>query len=307
MDLADKNVAAQVLDTTGEVHIGKVASFFGRLRPRLDFVLNEVREAAKHGRKILVLSKSVDALINMLSLWDGQQNLVTDIPLPSPSEVGEVGPAIEMSPREIRQAAKQIGMLRDKLTKNTTKDPVRDQAAVGVLEARFMAHEVFKKCNRLWNKRRDEYLRLLLLQPSTAGLMIGHISADERMKMLREKQVIFCIAKYGREGLDEKHLNTLIINEPSSREAGVQQLLGRVLREVDDESMERVVVFLEDDVGPFIGMCQKVRKLLREWPDDKGGKLSYENLGHPTTSKGPKWKASDLYQKRKTSIRGPGQ
>jgi superfamily II DNA or RNA helicase len=134
--------------------------------------------------------------------------------------------------------------------------------------------------------------------------MIGDIKTAERMRMLRERQVTFCIAKYGREGLDEKRLNTLIVNEPASREEGVQQLLGRVLREVDDaSSMERVVVFLEDDVGPFIGMCQKIRRILREWPDDKGGRLEYENLGHPTT-KGKQWK-NDLYQTRKTSIRAP--
>jgi hypothetical protein len=124
------------------------------------------------------------------------------------------------------------------------------------------------------------------------------------MKMLREKQVVFCIAKYGREGLDEKKLNTLIVNEPASREGGVQQLLGRVLRELENDNTERVVVFLEDDIGPFIGMCQKVRKLLREWPDDKGGRLEYENIGHPTT-KGNSWKPNAVYQK-KTSIRAPG-
>ena len=306
VNLADRNVSTQVLDTTGELHIGKVASYLGQLRPRIDFVLNEVRQAVNANRKILVISKSVDALVNMLAVWNSNQTtLVTDIPFPTAADVGETLTPVELSEKDIKRLAKQAAILREKITQNRSKDLAKDKVNLGLIEQSFNAHEVYKKCARVWDKKRTEYIKQLLLQPSTGGLMIGHIKADQRMKMLREKQVVFCIAKYGREGLDEKKLNTLIVNEPASREGGVQQLLGRVLREVDNDTTERIVVFLEDDIGPFIGMCQRIRKLLREWPADKGGRLDYENLGHPTT-KGSSWKTNDLYQKKKLSIRGPG-
>lgn len=303
LDTSDPGVKNQVFDTTGELHIGKVASYFGRSKSRIDFTLDLVRTKLKEGRKVLVISKSVDALVNMLAVWGNYPSLITDIHFPQASEVGETTAPAQMDKKQERQAAKSLAMARDRIARGTTKDRVKDLNAIAYLEQRFKAHEVFKKCERLWNKKRGEYLKKLLAVPNTAGLMIGRIKPAERMKMLREKQVTFCIAKYGREGLDEKRLNTLIVNEPASREEGVQQLLGRVLREIDeDSSMEREVYFLEDDVGPFIGMCQKIRRLLREWPDDKGGRLEYENVGHPTTTKGKSCPSPT----RKISIRAPG-
>jgi superfamily II DNA or RNA helicase len=306
VNLADRNVAPQVLDTTGELHIGKVASYLGQLRPRIDFVLNEVDQAVNAGRKVLVISKSVDALVNMLAAWNGHPSFVTDIPFPSEKDVGETIPPKELTEKDNRRLGKAAGILRERLGQHRSKDVPKDMAALDLIKQSFAAHEVYKKCERAWDKKRAEFIKQLLLQPSTAGLMIGHIKVEQRMRMLREKQVVFCIAKYGREGLDEKKLNTLIVNEPASREGGVQQLLGRVLREVDNDNTERIVVFLEDDIGPFIGMCQKIRKLLREWPADKGGKLDYENLGHPTT-KGTSWKPNDLYRTKTVSIRAPGR
>lgn len=305
VNLADRTVSTQVLDTTGELHIGKVASYLGQLRPRIDFVLNEVDQAVNAGRKVLVISKSVDALVNMLAAWNGHPSFITDIPFPTQSDVNETIQPVGLTEKDIKRLAKAAAILRDKIHQGRSKDVTKDTINLGLIEQSFLAHEVYKKCARVWDKRRAEFIKQLLLQPSTAGLMIGHIKAEQRMKMLREKQVVFCIAKYGREGLDEKKLNTLIVNEPASREAGVQQLIGRVLRELDNDTTERIVVFLEDDIGPFIGMCQKIRKLLREWPADKGGRLDYENLGHPTT-KGSSWKPNDLYQKKKFSVRGPG-
>jgi len=307
IDTQDPYVKSQVIDSTGEVHIGKVASYFARVKARIDFTLNEVRQAVAADRRVLVVSKSVDALVNMLAVWNNYPSLMTDIPFPHQSEVGGAVPPVEMTAKDLRRSGKTLGMLRDKLAQNRSKDPVKDGMTVSYLEQKFAAHEVWKRCSRLWEKKRGEYLKKLLQVQSTAGLMIGDIKPAERMKMLREKQVNFCIAKYGREALDEKRLNTMIVNEPASRKEGVQQLLGRVLRELDGDDTERIVVFIEDDVGPFIGMCQKIRKTLREWPDDEGGRLEYENLGHPTSKgKQKQWNKRDLYQTRMTSLRGPG-
>jgi superfamily II DNA or RNA helicase len=145
-------------------------------------------------------------------------------------------------------------------------------------------HDVYKKCESLWNKKRDQYLKQLLAQPSTGSLMIYKVDADLRTRMLREKQVTFAIAKYGREGLDERSLDTIIVNEPLSSRNSLQQLMGRVLRKKEGKK-EPVVVILEDDIGPFIGMCRKLRCHLSEWPHEEGGPFVYENRGHITTNR----------------------
>jgi superfamily II DNA or RNA helicase len=125
--------------------------------------------------------------------------------------------------------------------------------------------------------------------------------------MLREKQVTFAIAKYGREGLNERSLDTIIVNEPLSSRNSLQQLMGRVLRDMEGKK-EPVVVFLEDDIGPFIGMCKKLRQHLTEWPHDEGGPLEYENLGHTNFSRrrDPSWKTDSTFSSKTTTIRAPG-
>jgi superfamily II DNA or RNA helicase len=148
-------------------------------------------------------------------------------------------------------------------------------------QAEFMleAHRVYKKCEALWNKERAKYLKSLLAQPSTAGLMIYKVKPEERAKMLKEKQVTFAIMKYGKEGLNERSLDTIIANEPISSANALQQFMGRVLRKKGGKQ-ESVVVFFEDDIGPFIGMCKKLRSHLANWPADQDGPLAYENIGH---------------------------
>ena len=286
----DKNnptVMSKVNDCNGEMHIGRVAAYLGSWRPRVEFVVNQVKQAVDAGRKVIVLSKSVDSLLNMLAVWnDPTQPLVTDLPFPTETDVGESVPPKELTDRDINRLRKTIGRSAAALSAMPARQPER-AALVSTMQSAQLTlqqHDVYKKCESLWNKKRDQYLKQLLAQPSTGGLMIYKVNADLRTRMLREKQVTFAIAKYGREGLDERRLDTIIVNEPLSSRNSLQQLIGRVLRKKEGKK-EPVAVFLEDDIGPFIGMCRKLRRHLSEWPHGEGGPFVYENVGHITTKR----------------------
>jgi len=286
----DKNnpaVMSKVNDCNGEMHIGRVAAYLGSWRPRVEFVINQVKQAVDAGRKVIVLSKSVDSLINMLAVWnDPTQPLVTDLPFPTETDVGESVPPKELTDRDINRLRKTIGRSATALSAMPARQPERAALVLTMQSAQLMLqqHDVYKKCESLWNKKRDQYLKQLLAQPSTGSLMIYKVDADLRTRMLREKQVTFAIAKYGREGLDERSLDTIIVNEPLSSRNSLQQLMGRVLRKKEGKK-EPVVVILEDDIGPFIGMCRKLRCHLSEWPHEEGGPFVYENRGHITTNR----------------------
>ena len=285
LDPNDPRVKLASEDKNGELHIGKIAGFLGSWGPRIDRVLDEVRRAVSDGRKVLVLSKSVDALVNMLATWNGEPDLFSDIEFPTAADVGETVPPSELDEDGLKQVYRQVHALKARIESNPAKAAVYEAKKAGY-EQLLDAHRVFKKCEALWNKQRTEYLTRILSKPSTAGLMIHRIKPAVRTKMLREKQVTFAISKYGREGLDERSLDTIIVNEPLSSRNALQQLMGRVLRPKEGKR-DPVVVFLEDDIGPFIGMCQKLRRHLKTWPHDEGGPFKYENIGHAQKGSSP--------------------
>jgi superfamily II DNA or RNA helicase len=301
LDAKDPQVRAMIEDKNGELHLGKLSNYFARWKKRLTFVLQEIRAAYDRGRRIIVVSKSVDELVNLLALWNGREDLFTDIPFPTGIDVGLDVPPVELdknehkrllrSHAEARQRLKNPGLPGDKA--QFLRDRLRN------IETRIEQHACFKKCESLHHKNQKKYLKGLLEMPSDAGLMIYKISADERTAMLRSKRVMFIIAKYGREALDEQRLDTIIVSMPLSDRNGLQQLMGRVQREIEGKK-EPVVVFLEDDVGPLIGMCKKLRKHLREWPIEESGPFSYENRGHPNSPQDRSGAWRDL------SIRVPG-
>ena len=84
--------------------------------------------------------------------------------------------------------------------------------------------------------------------------------------------------KYGREGLDSKALDTVIVLEPQKQKEWIQQVMGRALR-LYSGKREPLLIIFEDDVGILIGMCNKLRSHLRQWPTDEGGPYRFENIG----------------------------
>lgn len=285
LDPLDPIIQEAVRDKNSEVHLGKIASYFGQWRLRLELILSEVRIATAQGRKILVLSKSVDEVVNLLSLWSGKSLLYTEIPYPSAQDVGEMVSPAGLEPSMLKRLKKQYGMTCTQL-----KDPSINVVKRQHLEQqhrdyvhRLKQYDVWQKTEKLFRKRQKEFLKELLATTSSGGLMIHKIDPETRTQLLQQKQVTFAIMKYGREGLNEKSLDTIIVSEPVGDEGALRQLIGRVQRKMTGKKAP-LVVFLEDDIGPFIGMCTKLRQYLREWTVEDGGPFEYEMLGYPTTS-----------------------
>ena len=283
LDLTNPEIADQVLDINKDLHTGMVAGYFGRWRGRLDLILGEVGKAVDEGRRVLVLSHSIAELVNLFALWAGETELYTDIQMPTKDELAEGVDPVEIPEKVYKRLIINLKELRAELADPNTDATRRQHINFKIQESdvRLKQHDAWKKATSILERRRREYIqRVLRTNKSNAGLMIGSIKPMERHRMLAEKQVTFAIMKYGREGLDEPSLDTAFVCEPISQKGGLQQLLGRVLRKRYGKKAP-VVVFFEDNIGPMMGMCQKLRKHLKFWPVEDGGPFDYELIGHP--------------------------
>ena len=123
LDLEDKKVKKEVFDKNGELHLGKIASHFGNNRERLTCtVLPEVQRLVDAKHTVLVLSYSVDEVINLMTLWSRQDPstlLYSDIPYPTPTEVGEQLLPIALTPKAAQKLATTLAEIERNLTRST--------------------------------------------------------------------------------------------------------------------------------------------------------------------------------------------
>lgn len=343
LQLGDPQVAIQVNDKTGEMHLKKLAGFFGRWPSRLDIVIRHVREMVGEGRHPLVISESVDEVVNLLALWNGAPFLYSDIAIPTTADIEKIDTAEREEARlrlldiadkltrvrstnrrqelEEQQARteerlkrpmltasihptlleqKKIVKLIDVLTKSAipqlrdkTLNPVKRRSLEGKvaeIQLKLLQHEMAKAIEReMWRRQRD-YIHELVDVQSDAGMLIEEVEPEIRLASVRNKQVLFSIAKYGKEGLDNPDIDTVLVCEPFSSRNILQQLLGRPSRRRAGKKTP-VVVFLEDNIGPLIGMCVQLRSHLKEWPVDEGGPFQYAMIGHPQGQRRRGWKS----------------
>lgn len=284
LDLTDERTQQAVCDRNGEVHLGKIAGYFGNNRGRLNgIVLPAVKDLVAEGHKVLVLSYSVDEVINLMTLWtenDPNAFLYSDIPYPAAQDVGETLEPQELRPDYVKKLEATIEDIKRNLARQQNLPPAKRvsfQARLDSYIELLARHEVWKKTERLYHKRQREFLRQLLSKKSASGLFTEAVKPQDRLRMLAERQVIFAIMKYGKEGLDDKKLSAILVSEPMSDRNALQQIMGRPR----DKKNARLI-FLEDNIGPMIGQCQKLRRHLRDWPVDEGGPFKYVQTNHPS-------------------------
>lgn len=295
LDTEDVSVGRKVNDINGDLHLGKLAGHFGKWRKRLtEAVLPEVQAAINAGRKVLVLSNSVDEVINLMTLWtvgDKDAFLYSDIPYPTKEEIGVEHDPRPMNKKELVRTTRLIREIQKNLSINTSLSKTKRKTffnKINELKIRLEQHTIHKKLESVFKKRQREFLKELLLQPSTAGLFTYGVDPVLRVKMLKERKVIFAIMKYGKEGLDDKDLDTIIMCEPVSDKNIIQQIMGR-----PRDKKNATLTVLEDNVGPLLAQCMKFRKHLRNWPVDEGGPFKYDLLGHPATFRRRSWRQTN--------------
>ena len=285
LDATDDRINEATCDRNGELHVSKLAGYFGQWPDRLAFILKELKKLHAAKRRILVLSNSVAETVNLLALWNGVPDLYSDIPVPTPADVGETVPAEGLEDSKLRSLQKSLGSIIGQL-----KDPLLPDVKRKNLEKtrneinfRLQKHECWRKIDLEMGRRQRAYIKKLVedTKNGDAGLMIHKVKPDVRARMLEEKTIVFAITKYGREGLDEPRLDTLFVCEPGTDRNGLEQMMGRVQRAFQGKQ-RALVLFLEDKIGLMIGMCNKLREHLRNWPLDQGGPYEYDLIGHPT-------------------------
>ena len=277
IDLNDDAVVRATHSRTGDLHMGMLARYFGNHRPRLQYIVDLVRSLQREGRKTLVLSSSIDELVNLLSLWNNADRLYSDIPLPTVEEVDPDG-----DPNDLVWKTEQIRP--DWIVTTDEKEALDLLMAIHTPSAgeRFQLrrYQFLLRVEKMMRRRQKAYLEELLRTStdSSAGLMIFDVDRDERRRAIKEKSVTFSIMKYGREGLDSRALDTVIVLEPQKQKEWIQQVMGRALR-LFSGKREPLIIIFEDDVGVMIGLCNKLRSHLRKWPTDEGGPYRFENVG----------------------------
>jgi hypothetical protein len=273
-----------VSDKNGELHMSKLAGYFGQWPDRLTFILTELKKLHTQKRRILVLSNSVAETVNLLALWNGITDLYSDIPEPTPADVGETVAAEELDDQKLGTLRRSMGNITGQLKDPGLTDVKRKNLEKTKREIlfRLKKHEVWRKVTLELQRRQRAYIKKLIedTKNGEAGLMIHKVRPEVRAKMLEEKTIVFAITKYGREGLDEQRLDTLFVCEPITDPGGLEQMMGRVQRAFQGKQRP-LVLFVEDKIGLMIGMCNKLRGHLRNWPMDQGGPYEYDLIGHP--------------------------
>lgn len=281
------DATSDVYDTNGEIHVSKVSSFFGRWQRRMQIILNDVDTAISKGRKVLVLCNSIDEVINLCALytqrnWHAPQGtMYTDIPIPTPAELGQTVHPIPLDPAQRQYIESQ----REHLLMGMAYGGESPNGKMKIAEwdLQLQQDDVHKIVTAELNKRRKTYLRYLQERLTTAGFMIHAVKASERMQYLKTKQVVFAIMKYGKEGLDDEDLDTVLVSTPFSSRNGLQQLFGRPTRQKVGKKTP-LVVFYEDNIGPLIGMCKKLRRHMNSWPLEENGPFDFELHDHPRSA-----------------------
>jgi hypothetical protein len=252
-------------------------------------LLQDCADAVQENRQVLLLSNSIDEVVNLMALWSRGANtpLLTDIPYPSPAEVGEQITPLALTDPEGKRLERNLHKKRKQVEQarvDPAVHPKRLQEWEGQLlsiETDYSCYLVHRKLEAENDRRRRDYIKTLINEPATAGVLTYEVPAALRQEFVKTKQVIFAITKYGREGLDAPRLDTLLVSTPFSSKNGLQQLMGRLTGRPMPGKKKCVIVFYRDNIGPMHGMCEKLERHLRNWDTESGGPFDSEHLDNP--------------------------
>lgn len=126
--------------------------------------------------------------------------------------------------------------------------------------------------------------RLFLLEQlksalPSAGYVWSGVSGRVREEIIKNKDVILCQMRLGERALNKPDLDMLLVCEPVKRDAVFQQIVGRVQRHRPGKPVP-IVIFVEDNVGPCVGMCRILKRYITNWPISQGGPYEWKYT-HP--------------------------
>jgi superfamily II DNA or RNA helicase len=149
-----------------------------------------------------------------------------------------------------------ISLLRSKLGRDD----------VGNIYRYWAINEALKEGRKiLCISHSKDQLRLFHAMFPNSGLIVGDVSQDERLAIIRANQLTFAIAKLGSTGVDDDRLDTVFWLSPFRSRIQLQQSMGRIQRALDGKKTPVFVVFEDYHIGPLKALCQKLRSNLNEW------------------------------------------
>jgi superfamily II DNA or RNA helicase len=127
-----------------------------------------------------------------------------------------------------------------------------------------------------------DQLRVLNEMFEDSGLCTGRERPEDRIETLRTKQLTFGTLQLVAEALDEDTLDTLFFLTPfgsAAVERGgantLQQGMGRIQRHKEGKKTPVVIIIDHIFVPKFHRMCTRLKKQIKNWPEDQGGPLDY--------------------------------
>jgi hypothetical protein len=239
-------------------------------------LMNTSIEAVQLGRKVLLLSDSVDEVINLMAMWTHGPHtpLINDIPFPTLVDVGEELQPLELDDKEAQNLKTYIEACWAAGISSNSLSQINDAMLM------WQQHLVHKKLEADHRRRRRSSLTKLSGEPSLAGVMTYGVAPEIRQRFLDERNVVFAITKYGKEGLNCQELDTVLVSSLFSSKNGLQQLKGRPTRPKPGKKMPTIVFFI-DSIGQMRGMEQKLMRHLRQWPHEEGGPYDFELINYP--------------------------
>jgi hypothetical protein len=277
---------AKIRDRNNEIHLSMLYGHLGSLPAKVDGIVSDVNMALANQRsQILVLSNSVTTVMNLATrlIRGPQAPLYSEIPMPTPADVGEQIEPADISKKERSRLQKTVHHLKEQLEKGVLNPVKRDHYRAQMIEMETMLRRAacFDKIESKLRTQQLAFIRALQPLMGSVGVMIGDIPAADRIRYARNSRVILAIMKYGKEGLDAPLIDTVLVCDPFSQRNGLQQLMGRCIDRGGVTKFEPVVVIYEDNVPPIIAMCKKLRQHLSEWSHEDGGPFTYQLVGHP--------------------------
>ncbi len=111
----------------------------------------------------------------------------------------------------------------------------------------------------------------------SAGVCHGGVGEDERLRRIKTMNPVIAIMRLGKQALNKPSLDTLYVCEPFRKEAMLQQTMGRVLRNYAGKQQPVVVFYEDSEIVPMFRLCQRIRRVLGNWPEHKGGRIPFYN------------------------------
>lgn len=116
---------------------------------------------------------------------------------------------------------------------------------------------------------RVQQLEMLHSHYPQSGLIIGDVRAEERNEQLRKYRLVFSSMSLGKEGMDWKELDTILVLELGVRDINfLRQVLGRAQRECAGKKEPKAVFFIPGNVSRLVTLAKRARREIHRWGMD---------------------------------------